>query len=242
MKVLAELDKKKLPRHLAIIMDGNGRWAKERGKVRTQGHKEGAMVLKKIIRAVFELPVPYLSLYAFSVDNWKREKTEVAFLMQLLKNFYKNDFQEIKNAGIRVFHSGVYTNFTPDIIEIFHKIEEETKNNDKAFLNLCVNYGGRVEITEAVKKIAQKVKKGELEPENITGETIEKHLFHPEIPPVDLLIRTSGELRISDFLLWQSAYAEFYFTKTLWPDFTEQELYQAILDFQNRERRFGGTK
>lgn len=235
---LQTLDPARLPAHIAVIMDGNGRWATRQGKKRTAGHQAGAKALKKIIETVFRLKIPYLSMYVFSVDNWKREKEEVGFLMKLMKQFYKEEFPDLKKNGIRVVHSGVYPPLSEEIIELLQKIEAETASNTAGTLNLCLNYGGRSEITEAAKKI---IKAG-LAPEDLTPQIFSSYLFHPEIPDVDLVIRTSGEMRISDFLLWRIAYAELYFTETLWPDFDEQALFDALSSYQNRDRRFGGVK
>ena len=227
-----------LPQHIAIIMDGNGRWATLQGKKRTAGHQAGGKTLKKVVERVFQLKIPYLSLYVFSVDNWKREKEEVSFLMKLIKQFYKEEFPSLQKQGIRIVHSGVYPPLSSEIIMLLQKIEKETAHNEKGTLNLCLNYGGRVEIIEGIKKVLQ----DNIKPEELTPHLFSSYLFHPEIPDVDLLIRTSGELRISDFLLWRLAYAELYFTDVLWPDFNEETLDHALQTYQNRKRRFGGIK
>lgn len=236
------LDASRLPGHLAIIMDGNGRWAKQKGKPRSFGHQAGGKALKHIIREVFSLGIPYLSLYVFSVDNWKREKTEVSFLMRLIKHFYKNEFPEIHAQGIKILHSGIYPPLPPETIEILEKVARETKDNSKGTLNLCINYGGRVEIVEGIKKILLDIEDGKLEAGALNTQVFNQYLFQPEVPDVDFMIRTSGEERISDFLLWQSAYAELYFTQTLWPDFDAGELYKALEVYQKRERRYGGAQ
>lgn len=227
-----------LPKHIAIIMDGNGRWATLQGKKRSAGHQAGAKALKKVVESVFKHQIPFLSLYVFSVDNWKREKEEINFLMRLIKQFYKEEFPTLQKNGVRVVHSGVYPPLSSEIIELLQKIEKETAHNEKGTLNLCLNYGGRVEIIEGIKKVLQ----DNIKPEKLTPQLFSSYLFHPEIPDVDLLIRTSGELRISDFLLWRLAYAELYFTDVLWPDFNEETLAHALKIYQNRERRFGGIK
>lgn len=237
----ADLDLSALPKHVAIIMDGNGRWAKQRGKRRFFGHQAGAKALKQTVKNVFSLNIPYLSLYAFSVDNWKREEEEVSSLMKLIGTFYKREFKNFKKQQIRILHSGIYDKLPQKNIDILKTIEEETKDFKGKTLNLCLNYGGRTEIVEAVKKIIPLVQKGDLKLEDLSLDNFNNYLFHPEVPDVDLMIRTSGEQRISDFLLWQSAYSEFYFTDILWPDFGEEELYKAIYTYQNRERRFGGV-
>jgi len=234
------LDLSKMPRHLAIIMDGNGRWAKQQGKKRSYGHQEGVKKLREIIKEVFSLRIPYLSLYIFSVDNWKRENSEISFLMKLISQFYKTDAKEMSKNGIRVVHSGIYPPLPEKTVEILKKIQDETRDNQNGTLNICINYGGRIEITEGIKKLIQDFQKNQVKIDEIDPELFSKYLFHPQVPDVDLLIRTSGEIRISDFMLWRIAYSELWFTNTLWPDFSKEELHQAISDYQNRERRFGG--
>lgn len=239
---LKELDPARLPKHIAIIMDGNGRWAKKHGKPRSFGHKAGAKILKQVLRSVFSLKIPYLSLYAFSVDNWKRDPKEVSALIRLMKYFYKNDFKELKQNGVRVLHSGVYDRLPDEIITILKNIQEETKDNKNGTLNLCINYSSKLEITEGFKKFYNRMQTEKLPIESLKPEMFSEFLFQKEVPDVDLLIRTSNEFRISDFLLWQCAYAEFYFTPVLWPDFDDKELYLALKEYQNRNRRFGGAK
>ena len=230
-----------MPRHVAIIMDGNGRWAQLRNKKRIFGHQAGAKTLKEIIREVFSLKIPFLSLYVFSVDNWKREKTEVSFLMKLIGSFYKREFPEVKAQGIKVVHSGVEKHLSKKIIQILKNIQEETKDNTQGTLNLCLNYGGRTEIIEGIKKVVRDIENGQIIKDDIDVNLFKNYLFQPDVPDVDLMIRTSGEFRLSDFLLWQNAYSEFWFTETLWPDFNKEELYKAIYNYQKRERRFGGV-
>ena len=236
------LDEKLLPRHVGIIMDGNGRWARKQGKKRVLGHQEGSRVLKKIVKSVFSLKIPFLSLYVFSVDNWKREMEETSFLMKLIGKFYQEEFSDFKKHGIRVIHGGIYDNLPKKVIQILKNIEEETVHNTAGTLNLCLNYGGRLEIVEGIKKLFQDIKTGKVKEEEIDSKFFSNYLFHPEVPDVDLMIRTSGELRLSDFLLWKNAYSEFWFTDTLWPDFNEEELFKALKDYQNRQRRFGDAK
>jgi undecaprenyl diphosphate synthase len=238
----SENSPKNLPRHIAIIMDGNGRWALSRGLKRSEGHRAGAKALKQVISNVFSMGIPYLSVYAFSVDNWKREKSEVRFLIALMKKFYKDEFPEIHANGIRVVHSGVHAPLPDSILKILAIIQEKSKNNTKGTLNLCLNYGGRSEIIEATKKIAQDLVAGKLKINELDYKSYANYLFQPSVPDVDLLIRTSSEYRISDFLLWQCAYAEFYFTATLWPDFDKNALREALEEYQKRDRRFGGLK
>lgn len=238
----ALLDSSCLPGHLAIIMDGNGRWAKQKGKPRSFGHQAGGKALKNIIREVFSLGIPYLSLYVFSVDNWKREKTEIKFLMRLIKHFYKKEFPEIHAQGIKILHSGIYPPLPEETIKILEKVAWETKDNTKGTLNLCINYGGRVEILEGIKKVLLDMESGKIQASALDTGFFRNYLFQPGVPDVDFMIRTSGEERISDFLLWQSAYAELYFTQTLWPDFDAEELYKALQVYQARERRYGGAQ
>ncbi len=236
------LDTSRLPDHLAIILDGNGRWTKQRGKSRSYGHRAGVNAVENIVEETFDLGIKFLSLYVFSVDNWKRDKKEVSFLMKLIKNFYKSSFQKIKKNGIKVLHSGIYPPLPEKTIEILKKVEEETKNNTKGTLNLCINYGGRVEIVEGIKKLYKDIQNKKFDINNLTSENFSKYLFHPTVPDVDLLIRTSNEIRISDFQLWRISYSELWFTDTLWPDFSKAELHKALKHYQSRERRFGGIK
>jgi undecaprenyl diphosphate synthase len=224
-------------------MDGNGRWAREKGKKRIFGHQAGAKALKNVIREVFSLKIPYLSLYVFSVDNWKRDPEEVDFLMKLIQNFHKREYPEIKKQKIKILHSGIYYPLPEENIKILKTIEEETRDFTNGTLNLCLNYGGRTEIVEGIKKLFQDADNGNLDYpiEELTPERFSRYLFYPEVPDVDLMIRTSGEFRISDFHLWRIAYSELYFTDVLWPDFSKEELHEALYQYQNRERRFGGV-
>ncbi len=237
-----EINSTNLPKHIAFIVDGNGRWAQQRGKKRTYGHQVGIDTLEKIVNKSFEIGIAYVSLYVFSVDNWKREKEEVNFLMKLIKNFYKKSFPKIKKKGIRVVHSGIHPPLSKETLEILKKVDEETIGNKNGTMNLCINYGGRVEIVEGIKKLYQDIENKILSIDDLDVKNFSNYLFHPDIPDVDLLIRTSGEYRISDFLLWRMSYAELWFTDTLWPDFNEEELFQAIKSYQERDRRFGGIK
>ena len=220
------LDMNDIPQHIAIIMDGNGRWAKAQGKVRTFGHQAGAETLKTIVRAADKLGVKVISAYAFSTENWKRPVTEVNFIMELLSRYLTNEIEEFNENNVQVRFIGSRDGL-PDIVreKMDHAIEE-TRNNTGIILNLAINYGGQAEILHAVKTIANQV--------------VEEHLYTSGLPAPDLLIRPGGDLRISNFLLWQIAYAEIWTTKTFWPDFTPDHLVDAILAYQGRERRFGG--
>lgn len=231
----------KVPLHLAIIMDGNGRWAVSRGLKRTSGHKKGAEVLKKISECAFDKGVKVLSVFAFSTENWKRDKEEVDYLMNLFIKAFKENFESVKKKGIKVIFSGVKTKLSDKVIEQMKKMTEETKNNKNGIFNICLNYGGQDEIIEATKKISRDVLNGNINIDDINSKLYNKYLFN-DLPPIDLMIRTSGEFRISNFMLWQLAYAEFYFTDVLWPDFDEKELDKAINSFNKRDRRYGAIK
>lgn len=226
---------KQIPNHIAIIMDGNGRWAKKRGLPRTFGHKEGAVALRKIITHAAKIGVKYLTVYAFSTENWKRSQDEVNALMFLFKNYIKNEEKNIMENNIRFMVSGRRENVSKSLLEAIDNLQEKSKNNSGLTFNIAFNYGGRAEILDAVNRI---LKSGRTE---ITEEEFSKYLYN-NIPDPELLIRTSGELRISNFLLWQIAYSEIYITDTLWPDFDEKELDKAIESYNKRERRFGGVK
>jgi undecaprenyl diphosphate synthase len=224
---------KKVPNHIAIIMDGNGRWAKKRGLPRTMGHRAGAKALKKILTHAGELGIKYLTVYAFSTENWKRPKKEVDTLMKLFKEYLKNEKNTMMKNGVRLMVSGKKEGVSRELLEEISKTEKLTKDNDRITLNIAFNYGGRSEIVDAVNKI---IKEGLTE---VTEESFAKYLYS-DIPDPELLIRTSGELRISNFLLWQIAYSELYITDLAWPDFDERELEKALGTYMKRERRFGG--
>lgn len=234
------LDMNNIPQHIAIIMDGNGRWAKAQGKVRTFGHQAGAETLKTIVRAADKLGVKVISAYAFSTENWKRPVTEVNFIMELLSRYLTNEIEEFNENNVQVRFIGSRDGL-PDIVreKMDHAIEE-TRNNTGIILNLAINYGGQAEILHAVKTIAAEAAAGTLAVEEIDNQVVEEHLYTSGLPAPDLLIRPGGDLRISNFLLWQIAYAEIWTTKTFWPDFTPDHLVDAILAYQGRERRFGG--
>ncbi|WP_427338685.1 isoprenyl transferase [Caloranaerobacter sp. DY30410] len=238
-KLRSLIDKNKLPRHIAIIMDGNGRWAKKRFLPRTAGHKEGVERVKEIVKACGNLGIEYLTLYAFSTENWARPKDEVDTLMKLLVEYLRKELDTLHKNNVRIKVLGNIDEL-PDLPkkEIIKAIEK-TKNNKKLILNIALNYGARDEIIEAVRNIILDVKHNKIDIEEINKENFKKYLYTSNQPDPDLLIRTSGEQRVSNFLLYQIAYSEFYFTNTLWPDFKEEHLYRAILEYQNRERRFG---
>ena len=236
--MIREVDKENLPRHVGIIMDGNGRWAKKRGLPRSAGHRAGANVLKKITEFASEMGIRYITAYAFSTENWKRPKAEVDALMDLLLDYLK-DKKLLEGNQVRLKFIGDRSMLTDEIKEQMAIAEEESAGRDKTILYLAINYGGQQEITRAVKNICARVSSGEISPDAISEQTISENLY-TEIPDVDLIIRPSGEYRLSNFLLWQSAYSEFWFSNINWPDFTEKDFTQAILDYQNRNRRFGG--
>ena len=239
MSLIEKIDKNRLPRHVAIIMDGNGRWAKKRGLPRSVGHKKGAEVVKEITRAAGELGVKYLTLYAFSTENWQRDPEEVATLMGLLRDYLKSDLKEIQENGVRIIFIGERQMLDADIVEQMAKIEAETAHNDKMTLCIAISYGARQEIVNAARKIAVLARRGDILPEDVDIKMFSDMLYTKDVPDPDLVIRTSGEQRISNYLLWQIAYAEFFFTPTLWPDFGKEELERIINDFNTRERRYG---
>lgn len=228
-----------LPQHVAIIMDGNGRWAKQQGFDRTFGHQNALKAVRSAIETCGDLSIPYLTLFAFSTENWNRPKLEVNFLMKLLAQTIQSEIKELNSKGIRLKVIGELDSLPSSVQEPLKKAIKLTEENRKATLVIALNYGSQHEILQATKKIAEEVKKGMLEISAINEKLFENYLYTHDMPNVDLLIRTSGEHRISNFLLWQIAYAELYFTEVLWPDFNEEEFYKAILNYQNRERRFG---
>lgn len=234
------MEEKLLPKHIAIIMDGNRRWAKEKGLDYRLGHKEGAETLRKIAKYANKLGVKYLTVYAFSTENWKRTEEEVSALMLLLQNYLDTYSKRADTENIKVKVLGDISVLPEGMQKSIAKCEERTKDNTGVTFNIALNYGGRNEILTAVKKIANKVKNGELDIETITEETISNNLYTKGEPDPDLLIRTSGELRTSNFLPWQIVYSEFLFLDKLWPDFTEEDIDNAILEFQKRNRKFGG--
>lgn len=228
-----------VPRHVAIIMDGNGRWAHQRGKSRLFGHRAGAESLRAVLRACRDHGVDYLTVYAFSTENWVRPKAEVDGLMSLLRTFLRRDEHELHENEVRLHATGRLEGLSPVVRKELFRVIEATRNYDKGHLILALNYGGRTEIVDAARALAQKVQAGELEPEAIDEAALSAHMYLPEIPDPDLMIRTSGELRLSNFLLWELSYAEFYFTETLWPDFREEQFAEALAAYAERSRRFG---
>jgi len=228
------------PRHVAIIMDGNGRWAKARGLPRAMGHKEGVEALRRTVEASRELGVTHLSVYAFSTENWNRPQAEIDALFDLLRVFVKRDLARLHKDGVRIRIVGSRDGLSADIVELIDEAIELTKNNTRLNLNIAFNYGGRGEIVAAVKEIARRVEAGTLKPDQIDEALISKQMWTAESPDPDLVIRTSGELRLSNFLLWSGAYAELMFMDLWWPDFNRDSLEKAIDAFRRRDRRFGG--
>lgn len=239
--VLYELDMDNIPKHIAIIMDGNGRWAKERNLPRTMGHKAGIETIRDVVKECSKIGVKYLTLYAFSTENWKRPKEEVNTLMKLLVEYLKNEFNELNSNNV-VINSIGDTSKLPIICQKELKnAYEKTKLNTGLVLNLALNYGGRDDITNAFKKMYKDIKLGRINEESISEDTISRYLYTAGIPDPDIIIRPSGENRLSNFLLWQCAYSEFWISNIKWPDFKIEHLHQAISDFQKRNRRFGGV-
>lgn len=231
----------KLPEHIAIIMDGNGRWAKKRGMTRGFGHKQGCVTLKKIVKYCSKIGIKYLTVYAFSTENWRRPKSEVDQLMSLLREYLIIADEELKDSDVRLNVIGDIASLEADIQKEIHRIMEKTKERKGMVYNIALNYGGRNEIIMAVRSLASKVANGELGADEIDEELVAQNLYTQGMPDPDLIIRTSGEQRISNFLIWQSAYSEFWFPEVLWPDFKTEDIDKAIMAFQNRDRRFGGA-
>ncbi len=234
-------DLKKLPQHIAIIMDGNGRWARQRGLPRIEGHRRGSEVVEEIVTACRELGVRYLTLYAFSMENWQRPKDEITALMALLREFLLIKREKLIKNEIRLVSIGDVERLAPSVLPILKETEEATRHLDKMFLNLALSYSARDEIVRAVNELLKEKDRGQFRDDFISVERFSQYLDTVGMPDPDLLIRTSGEHRISNFLLWQAAYSELYFTETLWPEFGKEELYKAIGEYQSRERRFGRT-
>ncbi|RFN60485.1 isoprenyl transferase [Marixanthomonas ophiurae] len=241
MSTKQQIDKDKLPKHLAVIMDGNGRWAKQKGLFRSIGHENGTKAVREIVEACAELNIPYLTLYAFSTENWNRPKLEVELLMKLLVSSLKKEIKTLQDNNIKLNAIGNLEALPKKAQRELNDVIDITKKNSRMTLTLALSYGSREEIIKTIKEISHKVKNNLISPENIDETVINNHLYTQNLPDVDLLIRTSGEQRISNFLLWQIAYAELYFTDTLWPDYRKNHLFEAILNYQNRERRFGKT-
>jgi len=239
-ELLSQIDSARLPNHVAIIMDGNGRWARARGKPRIFGHRAGAESVRTILDTCARLQIKAVTLYAFSTENWKRPQDEVSGLMQMLKHYLKRELKSVHKNNIRFQAIGNIAGLTEDIQKELKIAEAKTAENTGTILSVALNYGGRAEIVEAAKKAARFLIENGDSVESLREEDIERNLYTRNLPEVDLLIRTSGEFRISNFLLWQSAYSEIYVTPVLFPDFRREEIFKAILDFQKRERRFGG--
>jgi undecaprenyl diphosphate synthase len=238
---MVAFEKERLPRHVAIIMDGNGRWATQRGLTRVAGHRRGKDSVKEVVETARRLGIPYLSLYAFSSENWQRPKDEVSALMRFLRHYLVTEMKRMMRNGIRLLAIGNLRRLPREVQMALRDVVERTKQNTGMTVVLAVSYGGREELTDAMRLIARRVRRGELEPEDVDQSLVASYLGTAGIPDPDLLIRTSGEMRISNFLLWQIAYTEIYVTETLWPDFREREFLDAIGHFQRRERRFGRT-
>ena len=241
MSIVEKIDKERLPQHVAVIMDGNGRWAKKKGLMRVVGHERGSKSVNNIVEASAKLGIPYLTLYAFSTENWNRPETEVSTLMKLLVKTLKKEIKTLTENNIRLNAIGSLDDLPKPVRDELLEVMETTKDNSHMVLTLALSYGSREELISAIKAISDKVKNNIISVNSIDESIINKHLYTQILPDVDLLIRTSGEHRISNFLLWQIAYAELYFTKTLWPDFKKNDFYEALINYQKRERRFGKT-
>jgi len=241
VRLLGELDSERVPAHIAIIMDGNGRWAAKRGLPRIAGHRAGAKAVREVIAAAIELDVRFVTIYSFSSENWTRPQDEVSGLMTLFVEVLEREMTNLSKMNVRVVVAGRREDLPQSTREAFDRTEQQTAANTGLTLVVALNYGGRAEIADAVQAIARELASGELAPDDITEDTIAAHLYTAGIPDPELLVRTSGELRISNFLLWQLAYTEFWVTDTLWPDFDRHELLRAVVEFQSRERRFGGS-
>lgn len=237
----AAIDPKRLPVHIAIIMDGNGRWAKKRGLPRSAGHSAGASTFKSIARYCNQIGIRYLTVYAFSTENWKRSQDEVEGIMNLLRE-YLIDSANFKGENIRLKFIGDLSRLAPDILELIEKAEKDSEDATGLQVNIALNYGGRDEIVHAVRDIAKNVLQGSFNTEDITEQTVSDNLYTTDMPDPDLVIRPSGEYRLSNYLIWQTAYAEFWFTDVLWPDFSKKDLDEAIISFSKRDRRFGNAK
>lgn len=240
-KAKRNIDFDNLPQHIGVIMDGNGRWAKKRGLPRSAGHSVGADTLKKIVTECNNMGIKYITVYAFSTENWKRPKDEVDYLMSLLLDYLKNAEKTLAGDNVVIRVIGSRAELSREIQEQIVKTEEFTKGNDGIVLNIALNYGGREEIMSSVRHIIDDINSGKISADELTSDKFSEYLYTAGQPDPDLIIRTSGEQRLSNFLLWQSTYSEFWFTPKLWPDFSKGDLYDAICDYQNRGRRFGGV-
>ncbi|WP_030761767.1 isoprenyl transferase [Streptomyces griseus] len=230
-----------VPEHVAIVMDGNGRWAKERGLPRTEGHKVGAEQVLDVLQGAIEMGVGSISLYAFSTENWKRSPEEVRFLMNFNRDFIRKSRDQLDSLGVRVRWVGRMPKLWKSVAKELQIAQEQTKDNTRLTLYFCMNYGGRAELTDAAQALAEDVRAGRLDPAKITEKTIQKYLYYPDMPDVDLFLRPSGEQRTSNYLIWQSAYAEMVFQDVLWPDFDRRDLWRACVEYAQRDRRFGGV-
>ncbi len=235
----ASIDSKTLPSHVAIIMDGNGRWARQRLLNRVKGHEQGSRIVREIVKVAGEMGVPILTLYAFSTENWARPESEVKALMMLLKKFIVNERDELHQNRIRLNVIGQIHKLPADVQQEIEATLAMTRHNERMILNLALSYGARQELTMAMRGIAEKIASRAISPEDVTEDLISDHLYTRQMPDPDLIIRTSGEYRLSNFLLWQAAYSELYISPTLWPDFTKDEFIQILIQYQNRDRRFG---
>jgi len=233
--------KNDLPKHLAIIMDGNGRWAENKGKNRVKGHAHGVRAVQEVVEEAVQLKIEYLTLYAFSTENWNRPQEEIGVLMKLLVNTLRSEFEKLLENRIKLKVVGNMDQLPNFVQEELRYVVSQTQNNNEMTLTLALSYGGREELTNTLKQIAEKVKNNIISPEDIDESVINEHLYTRGLPEVDLLIRTSGEKRISNFMLWKIAYAELYFSEVLWPDFGKEDLHKALICYQKRERRFGKT-
>nr|WP_235604918.1 isoprenyl transferase [Enteractinococcus helveticum] len=238
---MPKIDPKFIPQHIGIVMDGNGRWANQRGLPRTEGHRAGEQALLDVMAGAVEMGIKYVSVYAFSTENWKRSPDEVAFLMGFSRDVLRRQRDTLNSWGVRVRWNGRKPRLWKSVINELQAAEELTKDNDRTTLVMCVNYGGRAEITDAIQAIAEQAAKGKLSPRSINEKTVGQHLRHPDVPDVDLFLRTSGEQRLSNFLLWQSAYAELVFLDVLWPDVNRKTLWDAVETYASRDRRYGGA-
>ncbi len=239
-KKMPSIDVNRLPVHIAIIPDGNGRWATRRGMPRSAGHREGANTMKRIVRLANEIGIKYITFYAFSTENWKRPESEVNYLMSLLKEFLQNADRELAGSNIKLQVIGDLSRLSDELQEEIHRVTENTSGNTGLNLIFALNYGGRDELIQAIRKIVKDAREGRINPEDIDEKTVSERLYTGGVPDPELLIRTSGELRLSNFLLWQTAYTEFWYTKKLWPDFSKKDFLEAIRVYQQRNRRFGG--
>jgi len=241
-ELIKQINAENIPQHVGIIMDGNGRWAKKQGFLRLDGHKKGVESVRKAVETAVELNVKHLTIYAFSTENWRRPASEVSGLLKLLKKTLKKEINQLNENNVIVRFIGSNERLPKGFLEELQENCVKTRNNTGVNLNIAFNYGGKQEIIDSVNQIIIDVKNGVLDKDQITEDDITSRFYYPEMPPADLIIRTSGEIRLSNFLLWQSAYSEFWFTDTLWPDFTKEDFLKAVIDYQNRKRRYGDVK